>query len=274
MEKLIEKLKEAESFIRTKMGNNPFDAGIILGSGLGGLADQLDDAVSVPYHDIPYFPVSTVPGHKGILVAGTLKEKRVLCMQGRFHYYEGWGMDQVVFPVQVMHLLGIRNLILTNAAGCVNASWKPGDLMVISDHIKLIAGNPLRGPNSDELGERFFDMSSAYNPDLRKLALKCGNETGIDLREGVYMLFTGPSFETPAEIRFARICGADAVGMSTVPEAIAASQMRMRTLGISCLTNMAAGITSAPLSHREVLDTGERVKNKFESLVRQIVGEL
>lgn len=274
MEKLVEKLKEAESFIRTKMGNNPFDAGIILGSGLGGLADQLDDAVSVPYHDIPYFPVSTVPGHKGILVAGTLKEKRVLCMQGRFHYYEGWGMDQVVFPVQVMHLLGIRNLILTNAAGCVNASWKPGDLMVISDHIKLIAGNPLRGPNSDELGERFFDMSSAYNPDLRKLALKCGNETGIDLREGVYMLFTGPSFETPAEIRFARICGADAVGMSTVPEAIAASQMRMRTLGISCLTNMAAGITSAPLSHREVLDTGERVKNKFESLVRQIVGEL
>ncbi len=274
MQNLIEKLNEAKSFIQTKIADTSFDAGIILGSGLGGLADQLEDVTAISYHDIPNFPVSTVPGHKGMLIAGMLEGKHVLCMQGRFHYYEGWGMDQVVFPVQVMHLLGIETLILTNAAGCVNTAWKPGDLMVISDHIKLIADNPMRGANCDELGERFFDMCSAYNADLQKLALKCGEETGIQLRQGVYMLFTGPSFETPAEVRFARTCGADAVGMSTVPEAIAASQMRMQTLGISCLTNMAAGITSAPLNHKEVLETGERVKTKFEMLVRHIVKEL
>jgi purine-nucleoside phosphorylase len=205
------------------------------------------------------------------MVIGSLAGRRVLAMQGRFHYYEGYGMDQVVFPVQVMRMLGIRNLLVTNAAGCVNLAWKPGDLMLISDHIKLIADNPLRGLNPDELGERFFDMGSAYTEELRVTARECGRKLGLTLREGVYQLFTGPSFETPAEIRFARTCGADAVGMSTVPEVIAARHAGMRVLGISCLTNMAAGILDQPLDHHEVLETGERVKASFSALVREVV---
>lgn len=271
MEDLKNKMQEASQYIRTRIGDIPVEIGIILGSGLGALADEVKDGVSIAYKDIPHFPVSTVPGHAGRLVIGNLHGRKVVCMQGRFHYYEGYGMDQVVFPVQVMYSLGVRNLLLTNAAGCVNTEWKPGDLMLISDHIKLIQDNPLRGRNDESLGPRFFDMSRAYDIKLRKLARRCAQELGIDIREGVYQLFTGPSFETPAEIRMARLMGADAVGMSTVPEAIAASHLGMKTLGISCLTNMASGILDQPLNHEEVLETGEKVRTSFTALVRSIV---
>ena len=270
MDKLLEKLQEAARYIESKIGTEPVEIGMVLGSGLGELAEVIENPVYVPYGEIPYFPVSTVSGHKGRLVIGMLEGKRVLCMQGRFHYYEGYGMDAVVFPIQVMHTLGINNLLLTNAAGCVNKEWKPGDLMLISDHIKIMGDNPLRGANYEELGDRFFDMSNAYDKDLRQVARDCAKGMGLELREGVYQLFAGPSFETPAEVRFARLCGADAVGMSTVPEAIVASHMRMKVMGISCLTNMAAGILEQPLNHKEVLETGEKVKESFSLLVRSI----
>ena len=270
MDKLMDKMQEAAMYITSRIGNTPVDIGMVLGSGLGGLADELQDAVAISYKDIPYFPVSTVFGHKGRLVVGTLEGKRVMCMQGRFHYYEGYGMDQVVFPIQVMHALGINNLLVTNAAGGVNSSYKPGDLMLITDHIKLIADSPMRGPNYDTLGERFFDMTNAYDKRLSALAKEEAKRLGITLHEGVYMFFAGPSYETPAEVRAARILGSDAVGMSTVPEALAASHMRMKVLGISCITNMAAGILDQPLNHAEVMETSDRVKEAFTLLVRNV----
>jgi purine-nucleoside phosphorylase len=270
MDHLMEKMQEAAMYITSRIGNEPVDIGMVLGSGLGGLADELEDAVTISYKDIPFFPVSTVFGHKGRLVAGNLEGKRVLCMQGRFHYYEGYGMDQVVFPIQVMHAMGINQLLVTNAAGGVNTSYQPGDLMLITDHIKLIADSPMRGPNHEELGERFFDMTNAYDKQLSVLAREEAKRLGVPLQEGVYMFFAGPSYETPAEVRSARILGADAVGMSTVPEAIAASQMRMKVLGISCITNMAAGILDQPLNHIEVMETSDRVKEAFTSLVRSV----
>lgn len=271
MDNVMHLLHEAAAYVSGVIGPEPVFIGMILGSGLGDLANEVTDKVVVPYKDIPHFPVSTVPGHAGRLVVGYLNGRRVMVMQGRFHFYEGYGMDRVVFPVQMMRVLGIRNLLVTNAAGCVNTAWKPGDLMIISDHIKLIADNPLRGANPEELGERFFDMGTAYPEALRQVARECGHKLGIVLREGVYQLFTGPSFETPAEVRFARNCGADAVGMSTVPEVIAARHAGMRVLGLSCLTNMAAGILNQSLNHAEVLETGERVKTTFCALVKEIV---
>lgn len=270
---LIEKLDESAAYIRSRIGSRKPELAIVLGSGLGDLADSLEDAAVIDYHDIPHFPVSTVPGHKGRLVTGMLEGRCITCMQGRFHYYEGWSMQECVYPVQTFRHLGIEKLFLTNAAGCVNTDWKPGDLMIITDHIKLMGDSPLRGANPDELGPRFFDMSSAWDPEAREAALKAAGECGIEVRQGVYMLFGGPQFETPAEIRMARILGADAVGMSTVPEAIAASQMGMKTLGISCLTNMGAGILKQKLNHEEVLETGERVKATFTALVRKIIAE-
>jgi purine-nucleoside phosphorylase len=269
MDRLLDKMQEAAMYIERRIGGRA-QIGMVLGSGLGDLAEELEESVAISYKDIPHFPVSTVFGHKGRLVAGTLEGKRVLCMQGRFHYYEGYGMDQVVFPIQVMHALGIRHLLVTNAAGGVNTDFEVGDLMLITDHIRLIADNPMRGPNHPELGERFFDMSNAYDADLTALARTVSEAIGMPLREGVYMFFAGPSFETPAEIRASRILGADAVGMSTVPEAIAASHMGMRVLGISCITNMAAGVLQQKLTHAEVMETGERVKGAFTRLVRNI----
>lgn len=273
MTDLITKLEESKKYIIEKIGSRKPVLGIVLGSGLGGLGDQVQDAVIIPYKDIPNFPVSTAPGHKSRLIIGSLEGKEVICMQGRFHFYEGYGMDEVVFPIQLMHMLGCDNLLLTNAAGCVNKNWKPGDLMIISDHIKICAESPMRGPNPAELGVRFFDMGNTYNKDLRALAKKLAGQLGIDVREGVYQYFTGPQYETPAEVRFARSCGADAVGMSTVPEAIAASHMRMKTLGISCLTNMAAGILDQPLDENEVIETAQKVTKSFTALVRKIIQE-
>lgn len=273
MKNLQIKLQESATYIKSIAGDSTIDIAIILGSGLGGLADKIENPIFIPYKEIPSFPISTVPGHKGRLVIGELENKRILCMQGRFHFYEGYGMDTVVFPIQVMKTLGINNILLTNAAGCVNKDWKPADLMLITDHINLIPENPLRGLNPDFLGPRFFDMTTAYNKDLCELARECAINQNLDLKEGVYQIFAGPSFETPAEVKLARLLGADAVGMSTVPEAIAASHMGMKTLGISCLTNMAAGILNQPLNHKEVLETGDLVKHKFESLVTEIVSK-
>lgn len=274
MEDLMAMLQESCDFINSKTNNLKIYAGLVLGSGLGDLADEIKNPIYVDYKDIPHFPVSTVSGHKGRFVIGELEGKTVACMQGRFHFYEGWTMKQVVYPVQVMKLLGVEKLILTNAAGCVNRNWAQGNLMLINDHIKLTTSeNPMRGPNEDRLGLRFFDMSRAYDPELIKIAKRIAEEQGIDIKEGVYMYFAGPSFETPAEIRAAAILGADAVGMSTVPEAIAAAHCGIKTLGISCMTNMAAGILDQPLDHVEVLETGIRVHNQFASLIKGIVRE-
>ncbi len=271
MDNLLEKLKESKSFIEKRTSGRRIEIGLVLGSGLGDLANDITDAIYVDYKDIPYFPISTVEGHAGRLVIGNLEGKSVICMQGRFHYYEGYEMDQIAFPIQVMRMLGVEKLILTNAAGCVNIAWKPGDLMLITDHIKLVPACPLRGRNEKDLGPRFFDMSRAYDPDLACIVRSQAKELGLDLREGVYMFFAGPNFETPAEVRAARCLGADAVGMSTVPEAIAASHCGLRTIGISCMTNMAAGILDQPLNHQEVLETGLMVKERFTSLVRSIL---
>ena len=268
---IIDNLKDSAAYIRKKLGDVKYEYALVLGSGLGDLAEEIEDAVIIDYHAIPHFPVSTVPGHKGRLVAGKLEGKYVIAMQGRFHFYEGWSMNEVVYPIRVFKLLGIEKLILTNAAGCVNKEWKPGTLMLITDHIKLMAECPNLGPNIDELGPRFFDMSEAYSKEGRAKVLEAAEHISLDLKQGVYMMFAGPNFETPAEVRFARIAGADAVGMSTVPEAIAASHMGMKCIGISCMTNMAAGILDQKLNHEEVLETGERVKKSFQALVRETV---
>ena len=273
MDNLMQKLNEAKAFIESRTKGMEIYAGLVLGSGLGDLAEEIKNPVIINYKDIPHFPVSTVAGHAGRLVIGELEGRNVLCMQGRFHFYEGYEMDQVVFPIQVMKMLGVRRLILTNAAGCVNKAWKPGTLMLINDHIKLAPQSPMRGRNEEELGLRFFDMSRAYDPELIKVAKAQAEKLGIPVTEGVYMFFSGPNFETPAEIRAARVLGADAVGMSTVPEVIAAAHCGLRTLGISCMTNMAAGILDQPLGHTEVLETGLRVKGQFSALIRAIVRE-
>lgn len=273
MDNLMVKLREAASFVSERIGGKKVAIAMVLGSGLGDLANEVSESISIDYKEIPHFPLSTVEGHAGRLVVGMLSGKRVMVMQGRFHYYEGYSMDKVVFPIQMMRVMGIKELLVTNAAGCVNMAWKEGDLMIINDYIKLTGDSPLRGANPKELGERFFDMSKAYPAELRAVAHACGEKLQIELREGVYQLFTGPQFETPAEIRMARLFGADAVGMSTVPETIAACHAGMRVLGISCLTNMAAGISEQGLNHVEVLETGERVKATFSALVKEIVKE-
>ena len=268
---LIERLDEAASYISSRTGGKDVEVGLILGSGLGGLGDEVEDAVIIRYEDIPYFPVSTVESHAGQLVIGTLEGKSVICMQGRVHYYEGYEMAQLVFPLQVMRRLGVRTVIITNSAGCVNADWEEGSLMMITDHIKLTTDNPLRGPNTDELGERFFDMSTVYDKDLQDVAREAASSLGIDLKEGIYMFFAGPNFETPAEIRAARLLGADAVGMSTVPEVIAAAHCGIKVLGISCMTNMAAGILDKPIDHLEVIEVTNWVREEFRALVRTIL---
>lgn len=250
------------------------DIGVILGSGLGDYAEALEDAVKLPYSEIPGFPRSTVAGHAGMWCCGTLHGKRVVMMQGRFHYYEGYGMKDVTLPVRVMQKIGVKTLIVTNAAGGVNLGYHPGELMVIGDMFSMTAQNPLIGPNLDTFGPRFPDMSCAFDKELRALAHECANEQGFALREGVYAQMTGPTYETPAEIRMLRTLGADAVGMSTVPEVIVARHGGMRVLGISCITNMAAGILDQPLNHAEVTETANRVKGQFRSLLDGIIEKM
>ena len=243
------------------------EIGLILGSGLGAYGEKLADPGVLRYEDIPGHPVSRVEGHGNRYLFGTLFGKRIVAMQGRVHYYEGFGQEELAIPVRLMRDAGVRTLILTNAAGGVNVLFSPGDLMLITDHINLSGGNPLRGANADEYGPRFPDLSEVYSRRLREMLKERCGEQGISLQEGVYVMNAGPSYETPAEIRMARILGGDAVGMSTVPEAIAARHAGMEVLGISCITNMAAGILPQPLSHREVMETAERVKTTFEAVI-------
>lgn len=250
------------------------DIGVILGSGLGDYAEALEGAVKLPYSEIPGFPRSTVAGHAGMWCCGTLYGKRVVMMQGRFHYYEGYGMKDVTLPVRVMQKIGVKTLVVTNAAGGVNLGYRPGELMVIGDMFSMTAQNPLIGPNLDAFGPRFPDMSCAFDKELRALAHECANEQGFALREGVYAQMTGPTYETPAEIRMLRTLGADAVGMSTVPEVIVARHGGMRVLGISCITNMAAGILDQPLNHAEVTETANRVKGQFRNLLDRIIEKM
>jgi purine-nucleoside phosphorylase len=245
--------------------------GLVLGSGLGAFAQTLEGAVAIPYREIPHFPVSTAIGHAGELVVGTSGGVPVAVMAGRVHYYEGYSMQQVVFPVRVLGRFGVKTIILTNAAGSVNVSFKPGELMVIDDHINYMGGHPLVGPNDEQLGPRFYDMSEAYDPALREIAEKACAKAGVPVRHGVYVAFTGPSYETPAEIRMARTMGADAVGMSTVPEVLAARHMGIRVVGISCITNMGAGILKQKLDHREVLEVGEKVKAGLMNVLGRII---
>lgn len=269
----LEKINNSTNFIKSKIKDTP-EVGLILGSGLGDLGEKIEDSIVISYENIPNFPVSTVEGHKGRLIIGRLGGKNVVAMQGRFHYYEGYPLEDVVFPVRVMISLGIDKLIVTNAAGGVDESFSPGDLMIINDHINFTGQNPLMGKNSDELGPRFVDMTSAYDKELITIAKNVGKEQKIPLKEGVYMWFTGPTYETPAEVKLARILGASAVGMSTVPEVIIAAHQKVKVLGISCITNMAAGILDQPLKHEEVIETSLMAKDKFEKLVMQILFNL
>ncbi|WP_409289077.1 purine-nucleoside phosphorylase [Peribacillus sp. SCS-37] len=270
---MYEKISQAADYLKERISGTP-EIGLILGSGLGVLADEIEDAVKIPYGEIPNFPVSTVEGHAGQLVSGTLSGKKVIAMQGRFHFYEGYDMGQVTFPVRVMKLLGVDKMIVTNAAGGVNQDLSAGDLMIITDHINFTGTSPLIGTNDARFGARFPDMSEAYSKEYQEVAKKAAESLNIPIKEGVYLGLSGPAYETPAEVRMVRTLGGDAVGMSTVPEVIIARHSGISVLGISCITNMAAGILNQPLSHDEVIETTEKVKAEFLSLIKTIVKEL
>lgn len=270
MDDLYRKATESAEYIQKRLTTKP-QIGIVLGSGLGPLVNEVKEQIEIDYGDIPNFPIPTVEGHAGKLIAGEIGGKPVLVMKGRFHFYEGYDISQVVFHIRVFKLLGISHILVTNAAGGVNRDFSPGDLMLITDHISFFAPSPLRGKNADEFGVRFPDMSEAYSKELITMAEKTAGELGIKLQKGVYAFTQGPMYETPAEIRALRILGADAVGMSTVPEVIAARHVGMKVLGISCITNMAAGILEQPLSHEEVMETAKKVETRFVSLVNKLI---
>ena len=264
----MEQYRTSAKAIRDRLGDFIPKVAMVLGSGLGYMGDEVEGAVAIDYLDIPNFKASTAPGHKGRLVFGTLEGQRVAVMQGRTHHYEGYSYEEVSYAVRVLRLLGCDTLIVTNAAGCVNTSWQAGDLMLITDHIKMFSESPLRGENLPEFGVRFPDASHLYTPRLRELARQTAQELGIPLREGVYFYCYGPQYETPAEVRAARVLGGDAVGMSTAPEVIVAGHCGMEVLGLTLLSNMAAGILDQPLSEQEVLEAGETAREKFSGLVR------
>jgi len=273
MSELLVKLGEAANFIRDKVNQLP-QIGMILGSGLGVLADEIRDPLVIPYEQIPHFPVSTVEGHSGELIIGILQGKQVLALKGRFHYYEGYSMQDVVFPIYVMKRLGIETLIVTNAAGGMNPAFAAGDLMLITDHINFTGDNPLIGPNVVELGPRFPDMSEAYNRNLRSVAMRKAEQLGIKLQLGVYVSISGPSYLTPAELNMMALVGGDAIGMSTVPEVIASNHCGISTLGITCITDMAIGDHLEPLTHEQVVKVAGQARPKFISLVKGIVAEV
>ena len=266
--------KESADYIRGRIGSFAPRVAMVLGSGLGYMGDIVENPIAVPYQDIPHFKASTAPGHKGQLVFGYLEDKPVAVMQGRMHHYEGYSYEEVSYAVRVLRLLGADTLIVTNAAGCVRTDWKAGDLMLITDHIKMFSESPLRGENLPEFGVRFPDASKLYTPALQDLAREAAGELGIQLREGVYFYCYGPQYETPAEVRAVRILGGDAVGMSTAPEVIVAGHCGMEVLGFSLLTNMAAGILDQPLSEQEVLSTAAAAHEKFSGLVRACLRKL
>jgi purine-nucleoside phosphorylase len=270
---LYERAEHAARTIRARVKQEPRVA-VVLGSGLGGFADDFEDAVTIPYEDIPGFVSSTVQGHAGRLVVGRIDQVPILAMQGRVHYYEGYSMEEVTFAIRTFKLLGVKTLLLTNAAGGINVQLSQGALMVISDHLNLMGVNPLRGANDERFGPRFPDMSAVYSPALQEIVVEEARALGIELRRGIYAALSGPNYETPSEIHLLRNCGADAVGMSTVPEAIVARQMDMEVLGISCITNMASGISDEPINHDEVMETGNRVRSTFTQLLRRVVSRL
>lgn len=270
---LYERAEHAARVIRARAGVD-VSVAIVLGSGLGAFADALTDAVAIPYHEIPGFARSTVEGHAGRLVLGKAGPVTIAAMQGRFHYYEGYSLEEVTFPTRVLKLLGVHTLVLTNAAGTLNIEFTPGSLMVISDHLNLLGDNPLRGENDQRFGPRFPDLSSVYAHDLQSLVIDEANAMGLEMRRGIYAALAGPSYETPAEIHMLRTLGADAVGMSTVPEAIVARHMNMRVVGISCITNLAAGVSDEPVDHSQVMATGERVRAQFGELLKRILPRL
>ena len=270
---MIQAIDEAVAFVRSKTKLAP-QVGVVLGSGLGNVVDAIDVEATIPYSEIPGGAASTVWGHSGKMIIGRAGNVPVVVLAGRMHFYEGHDMRAVVHLARVAGRLGIKNMIVTNAAGGVNTSFTPGDLMLISDHINLMGGNPLLGPNIDELGPRFPDMSDAYPENLRTIAKEVARDLGLALKEGVYLALSGPAYETPAEIRMLRVLGADGVGMSTVPEVIAMSHMGIPVLGISCITNMAAGVIKQKLTHQEVMDTTARVQTQFTSLVLGVLKRL
>ena len=269
MSDLITRLDEAVAVVRKRTVLTP-RIGVILGSGLGAFADSLGDAARVPFDEIPHFPSPTVVGHSGALVVGQAGDVAVAVLQGRVHAYEGHPLEAVAFPVRVLGRLGVKAVILTNAAGAINTDYQPGELMILRDHINLL-GNPLFGPNEERLGPRFPDLTEAYDRDLRRLAATACAEAGVTAHEGVYIAVPGPSYETPAEIRMARTLGADAVGMSTVPEVIAARHMGLRVVALSCLTNPAAGVVDEPLDHDDVLAVGERLRSTLLDVLNRLV---
>lgn len=267
---IVNRIKEAATFIEQRIMHKP-RIGIILGSGLGALGDQVQEPVIISYEEIPHLQPSTVAGHSGRLVSGLLQGKPVMVFQGRLHYYEGLSMDQVVFPVRFLKMLGADSLIVTNAAGSLDPAYLPGELMLIRDHIKMVTDSPLRGPNIGSLGPRFNDMSDPYTREIRELARHCGERLGIDLKEGVYCYMPGPSYETASEVRMLGLLGGHAVGMSTVPEVITAAHCGMKILGVSCITNMGTGLLDQPLHHDEIIRIGEQVRTTFIELLESIV---
>jgi purine-nucleoside phosphorylase len=267
---LYERAEKAARVIREKTKTD-VPVAIVLGSGLGGFANELADATAVPYEQIPGFARATVEGHAGRLVIGKAGNSLIAAQQGRFHFYEGYSLEDVTFPIRVMKLLGVRTLILTNASGALNVEYTPGSLMVITDHINLMGVNPLIGPNDERFGPRFPDLTSVYSPELQDVVLHEAEAMNLQMRRGVYAALSGPSYETPAEIHMVRALGADAVGMSTVPEAIVARHMDIRVVGISCITNLAAGVTDRPVDHSQVIAIGERIRESFSELLRRVI---
>ena len=265
----FEQYNESALALKSKLGGFQHEVLLILGSGLGFLGDEVEDPIVVPYSEVPHMKFSTAPGHKGQFVFGRLGGQDVAVMQGRLHTYEGWDFDDVSYPVRVLRLLGAETLLVTNAAGAVNTEFSAGDIMMITDHIKLFGVSPLCGPNVEEFGPRFPDVSHVYTPQLQDVARKAADQLGQTLRQGVYMYFPGPQFETPAEVRMARVLGADACGMSTVPEAIVAAHCGMKVLGFTLCTNMCAGILDQPLSGEEVMEIAAISSKKFSALVRK-----
>lgn len=273
MEYTYEYFKKSADYLKSIVPYEP-EIAIVLGSCLGPFADTIEDKIVIDYKDIPNFLVSTVESHAGKLIFGTVAGKKVVCMSGRFHSYEGYDFEQLVIPVRVFKLLGVKATILTNAAGAVNENYRPGDIMIVKDHIKMTGASPLRGKNIDEFGPRFFDVTYMYTPALRKLALDCAKGSDLRVHEGVYFFFTGPQFETPAEIRAARILGADAVGMSTVTEALTAAHCSMPLMCLSVMTNMAAGVLDQPLTSEEVDETAKTISTRFGAFVTKIVSRM
>lgn len=272
MDYSYEYFKVSADYVKSIVPYEP-EIGIILGSGLGNFAENIENPIIIDYKDIPNFLVSTVQSHAGKLIFGDLEGKKVVCMKGRFHFYEGYDFEQLVIPIRLFKLIGVKKTILTNAAGAVNTSYNVGDIMIVKDHLKLTGASPLCGKNVEEFGPRFFDVTDMYTKALREIALECAADSGLTVHEGVYMFFTGPQFETPAEIRAAHILGADAVGMSTVTEALTAAHCSMDLLALSVMTNMAAGVLDCKLSDEEVGIAAAKIEDKFAGYVRKIIAK-